>query len=289
MQIEGWRYYNHAAIPTTPIHENPNMQPIEDGSIWRLDGAPLLARWITEFDCGYETGWWYVIKDTPFDISQLKAKRRYEINKGIKNFDVRVIDPREYKEALYNVQVAAFSAYPEKYRPTVNKEDFFAQVDSWSDSLLMFGAFYRETNELVGYASLSHSDDNYIGFYAQKTKPEYEKYAINAALVEAILRYFEESISNGKFISDGARSINHETAFQDYLEKYFGFRKAYCHIHLAYNPKVKWIIRFLFPFHKILKKMDSIGILHQINAILRMEEICRNDNKKQAMRLYEDK
>lgn len=47
-----------------------------------MDGKPYLARWTSSFDCGHETNWWYVIKDTPFDINELKKKRRYEIRKG---------------------------------------------------------------------------------------------------------------------------------------------------------------------------------------------------------------
>lgn len=74
MSIEGWKYYNHAAIPTTAPHQNVNLEPILDGSIWNLKGA-LLARWITNWDCKEETNWWYVIKDEPFDISSLKSKR----------------------------------------------------------------------------------------------------------------------------------------------------------------------------------------------------------------------
>ena len=82
--IEGWRYYNHAVVPTCAPHENANLSPIIDGSIWSIKGA-LLARWTSEFDCEQETNFWYIIKDCPFDISSLKAKRRYEINKGLKN------------------------------------------------------------------------------------------------------------------------------------------------------------------------------------------------------------
>lgn len=36
MQIDGWRYYNHAAVPTTPPHENAYISPIEDASIWKV-------------------------------------------------------------------------------------------------------------------------------------------------------------------------------------------------------------------------------------------------------------
>lgn len=277
MQIDGWKYYNHAAIPTTAPHEIPDISPITDGSVWKSRGAPLLARWTTEYDCGCETNWWYVIKDMPFDISALKAKRRYEINKGIKNFDVQEIDPTIYADELYNVQIAAYSAYPEKYRPSVNKEKFISSVQRW-DSLVCIGAFDRESGLLCGYSLLSKESETYVDFKVMRTKPECEKNGVNAALVEGILRYFNSFLTHGGYICDGARSINHETAFQDYLEKYFGFRKAYCKLHITYNPKLNWLIQLLYLFRKLLMKFDEIGKVHQLNAVLRMEEIVRKDN-----------
>ena len=41
MQINGWYYYNHAAIPTTAPHEIPDISPIADGSIWKIGGGVL--------------------------------------------------------------------------------------------------------------------------------------------------------------------------------------------------------------------------------------------------------
>ena len=64
-----------------------------------------MARWTVDWDCGYETGWYYVIKDNVFDIDVLKAKRRYEIKKGCKNFTVRKIHPEDYKTELLQVQI----------------------------------------------------------------------------------------------------------------------------------------------------------------------------------------
>lgn len=277
MQIDGWKYYNHAAIPTTAPHEIPDISPITDASIWKSGGAPLLARWTTEFDCGYETNWWYVIKDTPFDISALKAKRRYEINKGIKNFDIKEIDPNNYAHELCDVQIAAYSAYPEKYRPSVNREEFISSVQHWN-SLVCIGAFERESENLCGYALLSKESETCVDFKVMRTKPECERNGVNAALVEGILRCFNSFLTQGGYICDGARSINHETAFQDYLEKYFGFRKAYCKLHISYNPKLRWMIQLMYPIRKLLKKYDEIGKIHQLNAVLRMEEIARKDN-----------
>ena len=277
MQIDKWTYYNHAVIPKTAPHEKPDMRPIENGDIWKIGGGyPLLARWTTEFDCNRETNWWYVIKDTPFDISALKAKRRYEVNRGKKYFRVEKINPLEYKEDLYNVQTAAFSAYPKKYSPIVDKKSFLSGVEKWG-KFMVFAAFFRESGEMGGYALLSQENPDCVEFNVLKTKPKYEKLSVNASLVAEILSFYHEYLLNGGYICDGARSINHETHFQEYLEKYFGFRKAYCKLQIRYNPKIGWLIKALFPLRKLLLAFDGVGLIHSVNGVMKMEEFCRND------------
>ncbi len=39
MQIEGWKYYNHAMIPAISPHETPAMRPVENGDIWKAGGG----------------------------------------------------------------------------------------------------------------------------------------------------------------------------------------------------------------------------------------------------------
>ena len=51
MKIEGWKYYVRAAIPSTPPHIEVDVEPLNDGRIWNLDGKPLLARWDSDWDC----------------------------------------------------------------------------------------------------------------------------------------------------------------------------------------------------------------------------------------------
>ena len=276
MQIKGWKYYNHGAFPSIPPYEAPDLSVVESGEIWSLDGSPLLARWVSDFDKLDSGNWWYVIKDTPFDISKLKAKRRYEINKGIKCFDVRVIDPSQYKERLYEIQVAAFSAYPEKYRPTVERESFIVSIDGWSDFVIL-GAFTRENDELCGYALLCVESGRYVDFSVLKAIPDYERLGINAALCAGVMTHFDDFLKNGGILCDGARSISHETKFQDYLEKNFGFRKAYCKLYVAYSPEMKPIVKVLYPFRKILMRFNKNSKIHNINAVLKMESIVRGE------------
>lgn len=274
MKIDGWRYYNHAAMPDVAPHEKVNMFPLQDGSIWKVGGGKaLLARWISDFDCEYETKWWYIIKDTPFEIMDLKAKRRYEINKGLKNFQVREINPVEFKEDIYTIQVEAYKAYPIKYRPNVNKKILFSAIDEWK-YYKFYGAFSKETNKLCGYAWLNKKD-RYIYYAFHKVIPLFEKQGINAAIVASILENHRNELNSGDYICDGSRSISHETNFQAYLEKYFGFRKAYCKLHIKYRGVMKVVVGILYPLRKQLLKYDDISIIHQINGIMKMEEIVR--------------
>lgn len=64
----------------------------------------MCATYISAFDISKEKPWWYVIKDTPFDLSQLNAKRRYETTKGNRNFEVSFVEhPLDFKSELYEV------------------------------------------------------------------------------------------------------------------------------------------------------------------------------------------
>lgn len=187
---------------------------------------------------------------------------------------MRRIRPVDYLQQLYDVQVAAFSAYPEKYRPSVDREVFFREAENWSYEC--FAAFSKEDGVLRGYSLVKQVDNRYAMFSVQKTTPAYEKFGLNAALVYKILLEYKDFLDNGGYICDGERSVNHETAFQEYLEKYFGFRKAYCRLHMKYRPLISVIVKMLLPFRKMLLTFDEIQIVHNINSVLRLEMIYRS-------------
>lgn len=274
MNIKGWKCYNHAVVPSTPPTVETDISCVEHGDVWKLGGV-ILARWTSDFDCGYETNWWYVIKDSPFDISVLKAKRRYEINKGIKNFDVKQIKAVEYKNELLDIQSAAFATYLKKCRPVIDKQKFLDGVSKWNINYDVFGLFAKDDGKIAGYALLAKRSNSFLDFTTLKVNPAYEKLGANAAMVNGILEHYADFLSGNGMICDGSRSVNHETKFQDYLEKYFGFRKAYCKLNVVYNPKYRGLIKLLYHFRNILKCFDNIGTVHGINGILKMEDVVR--------------
>lgn len=278
MLIDGWKYYNHAAIPTCAPHEMPLMEPVYNGNIWKMSGHPFIVRWTSDYDCKYDTSWWYCIKDTPFDIDKLKAKRRYEINKGKKNFVVKEICTKNYINKLFDIEKQAFLGWPEKYRPKLDRKIFMENIKQ-ENFYKVYGAFERTTENLCGYATLKKTNEKVIEFVSLRVDPKYEKDGINAALVNEILCDNNDFIDDYGYIYDGSRSINHETAFQDYLEKYFDFRKAYCKLHIKFKFPLSIIIKLCFCLKKVIYKMDNKKGFHQIASLLHMYEIMEESNE----------
>lgn len=274
LNIDGWKYYNHAAIPACAPHEIPDLAPIKDGTIWEGGGTPLLARWTEEWDCGYETNWWYVIKDTPFDIKELNSKRRYEINKGLRAFDVREFRLDEHVESVAFIYQEAMESY--KTGQKFNRNSFINNFKPQSANVKYFGAFDKNSQSMCAFCYLSF-DGKYANYVSHKAIPQYEKMAVNAALIAGMLDNNSEFLNSGGYICDGARSINHETNFQEYLEKYFGFRKAYCKLRIEFRPGCKPVVKMLYPFRRMLMLGNNFKVLHQINSILKMEEIVRKE------------
>ena len=71
MGVQGWKYYNHAMIPTTAPHEPANLEALKNGSLWKENPKAIMARWTTDWDCGYQTQWWYCIRDGKVNIEEL--------------------------------------------------------------------------------------------------------------------------------------------------------------------------------------------------------------------------
>lgn len=229
-----------------------------------------------DFDCGYETPWWYCIKDEPFDITSINAKKRYEINKGKKNFEVKLINPLDYSDEMYAVFISGTSSYTIDIGDK-SKDVFVNGLSRGTKTgLMVFGAFYRESGKLCGYTFI-RKNNGYINYMTHKVDSDYEKLAINAAIVEGLLSYFEKDIASGIYLSDGERNVYHETRFQDYLEKYFGFRKAYCKLNIKYKSLLGIAVACLYPFRKAIYKIPA---LKKVSAVLKMHEyykLCKKD------------
>ena len=89
-------------------------------------------------------------------------------------------------------------------------------------------------------------------------------------MVAGIVEWYVHLGRDGSYLCDGARNVSHQTCFQDFLIKYFGFRRAYCKLNIKYRPIVGFAVKLLFPFRSILKDSHNSKI-RMVSSVLKME------------------
>ena len=273
-----WEYYNHALVPTLPPHIDPDISWMKDSDRWKEYAGgkmPLFARWVSNFDCTEETEWWCIIKDTPFDIMSLKSNRRSLITRGLKRVDVKVIIPADYAEQMSNILVKEWKYYDDSYEEGNDRQKLTDDFEKLTTKNLgnaeYLGAFLKDTDAMIGYAIYNLFDD-WIEYSVVKTDPEYLNTQVNAALAYfGVERYMRPGI---KYIHGGWRTMIHESNYQEYLMKNFGFRKAYCKLHIQYRPLMNLAVNVLYPLRGMIKKVKNKWI-YTVWCALQQEEIRR--------------
>lgn len=275
MNKNHWKYYNHSIVSTCAPHEEPDIKQIDNGDIWDIDKKALFVRFTSNFEHTSSQQWWYCIKDTPINLELIGSNQRYKINKGLKYVEIKKIMCLEYAEELFNCFQKATQRY-KCYSNRYSKEDFLKDLET--DSLEYYGAFFKETGELVAYSKNIVKED-YVDFSVIKFIPQYMKYQISAALIYTMI-YDYINIQKKKYVCDGERCIRHKTNIQDYLMRMFGFRKAYCELNLLYRKPVEIIVKLIYPFRRIFFKFDKFKLVADVSAILKMEEIVRQQERE---------
>ena len=273
--ISDWKYYNHAAISSLSPHEEPNLEPIKDGSIWHIEGKkPLLVRYTTDWDCGYDTGWWYLIKDAPFDIESLSKNSRKHIRGAFRKVYIKEVDPSNCVDDLYECYHQAFL----KYKQADNESSFenFKQgcLYSSKNGIEYWAGFSLESNKMIGYMTVAPYDC-WAEIQTAKFHPEFLNLRVSDALYATVLENYLNKLGM-RYVCSGSRSINHVTNTQEYKESHFGYRKCYCKLHIVYRQPLKLIVYLAYPFRRLISILgDKFGAAHHLSAILKMEKIAR--------------
>ena len=278
MNIKGWKYYNHAVVPTCAPHETPDLAPISDERIWSLGGGKnvLFARFVTDFDCNEETPFWYVVKDGPFVFEALDKKYQKNVKRALDRCEARRINQREYVEDIWRVYSAAYEKY-ETADNEVSKEEFVAALQEDTDEY--WGAFNRETGEMAGWMSCQNYG-SCTETKKAKYHPDLQSYCRPSDVLHyAVLNHYLNELHQW-YVTSGTRNINHKTNVQEYKIKNWNFRKAYCILHEEYRPGVRLAVGVRYPLRQVLMRFDGITKIHQLNALLMLEKLARECRRK---------
>jgi hypothetical protein len=247
-----WRKHQGAIIPLSMPHIDPKMSKSDAKQLLKKYKG-LFVRWETNFDDSTEQEWWNIIKTEKESLEGLKSKVRNMVRRGGKEFEVRICDAEVIKNFGHDVYLDAFTRY-DTFERIYNKREFVEAISTLPPETEFWGVFEIDGGNLVGFSENLVRDD--ASFYLTLwMKPHaMKKFAGYFLFHEMNKHYLNER--NLKYVSDGSRSINHQTGIHDFLISKFGFRKAYCRLQVVYSTWLAVLVKVLFPFRGIIRKLN---------------------------------
>lgn len=262
-----WFKYHGALIPKVAPHGKIDLDGSDIKYLLKKSKA-FLIRYTTEWDLKKDGGqFWFVIKDDSPEIVELKSKVRNQVRKGLKNCVVRKVSSNEIIENGFET----FFQSQKKYGSLVTKEIFYSTISD--NQNIEYFAVYNLENQIIGY-SKNEIIDGSCNYIIVNLHPKYLNLYPGYALFFSMNKYY---LSNKKvkYVSDGARSVNHDSQIQEYLINKFNFRKAYCKLHIYYRFDIRLLLSFLYPLRGFIFSLQTRRN-YKIKALLRQEEIRRS-------------
>ena len=235
----------------------------------------LFVRWETDFDQMAESDWWHVIRDETLSLESLSSNTRSKVRRGLKTFECKPVLRDDILRLGYKVYKKAFTRY-ETHEKIYTPKEFSKAITSLPEDTEFWGVWSKSTYELVAFS------ENYVEsqtcfyntiWFDPSALRQYSSYALFFEMTRHYLgnRGF-------KYVSDGARSLSHQTQIHDFLESKFGFRKAYARLCVIYAPLFGGAITFAYPFRNQIKKIP-FGLFQKASIVLKQEEIRRHSER----------
>jgi hypothetical protein len=231
----------------------------------------ILVRWEEDFDRTEASEWWHIIRNRVLDLDELSKNTRRKVRRGQERFTTGPIDRRVILDEGYGVYQRAYERYT-TFELMFTEAEFKSGIQELPPYTEFWGVRDRLDKRLVGFSENIVRDDacffNTVWFEPAALK-----------LFAAYAFYFEMSnyyLETRKvlYVSNGARNISHNTAAHEFLERNFGFRKAYAALRVMYFPGLHWIINLLYPLRRRIFPLNNI-FLRKITVLLEMERIRR--------------
>ncbi len=260
-----WRLYQGALVPAPATTCYVELTKDEASTLLKESGAMLLR-----YSCkpyAEKTEWWNIVCDK-YNFQDLSSNTRSKINRGNKRCFIKIIDPEWMAYNGYECYVSAFDRY--RNMMPINKVKFRDSILTTIEGPFEYWCVFVD-KKLAGYCQCI-VENSEIATNVFKYDPVFLKYYTSYALINSLLTHYV--IERNMIISNGARSISHETNMQDFLLK-FGFRRQYCHLNILYQPSLKIMIQVLFPFRKLIYRLPIRGNMHKLQSLMFQEELSR--------------
>jgi len=249
------REYNQIIIPLGPIiNQNKDVNINPKNVFERLNGKLLWWSYLNnQFN---NAGWYGVIKDKHINIEDYATYNlRREVSKGLNTFDIKLINPNY----LLENGVFIYESVEKKHGKSVDFDAFKKQIDSYKDFediINIWGVFFE--NKLIGYSIVFLYEKTEGNISEIKIIDEYKKLFAFNALYHSLSDFYLNK-QGFKCLSNGYRTLLHETSVHDFLIKKFGYKKIGLHLELTIRFPWNIFIICLYPFRSIIRKSSIVA------------------------------
>jgi len=269
-----WVKYRGILQPAIPIpHEPPRFSLQDIKGLLKLSKLSFI-RWSSGFR-NSSTEWWWIVSDRPIRLETLTGNTRSKVKRGMKRCKVKIITTDWLSENGYECYRSAFRRY-KNVKPS-DKNLFQQDIRSKKgySCFKFWGVFFKE--KLIGYTECIIIN-NTIATSTIKYHPDYLKYYSAYTLMYSILDYY---LNQKKYnsISNGTRSIAHDTQMQEFLIKKFNFKKKFCKINVVYSPLFGFLVKTAYWLKSIINILNQLIpniIFQKIVILIKQEEIRRS-------------
>ena len=255
-----------------PISISSIGKKIDYGKAKKLikDNSFLLIRWESKFDSPKKTKWWHIIKDSQVDFGSYSRNTRSKVRRGEKKYEIFIVNKSIIIDFAYPIYRDTFNSYS-TFEPLLSESEFKKELIDFPSFSEFWIIKHRDTDKYVGFSENIILDNTCFYNTIWVTPDAKKKYASYFLFHEMNKYYLNDK--GFKFVSDGARSVSHQTNIHDFLQSKFGFRRAYCKLNVVYRWDVGLLIHLLFPFKNLIKK---VSYFNKITVLLKQESIRRS-------------
>jgi len=216
------------------------------------------------------TNWWNMIcRD--YDFNKLSPSTRSKIRRGMHRHEIKQVGPEWLVKKGYECYVKCYSRY--KHAMPKSRSEYDSILHGLIGQSLFDIWACTKNKELKGYVVCIVEKSGVFMHTIDITPAGLHDYAAYAT-IHQLLEYY---VNKKKLpVSNGSRSISHETNIQDFLQK-LGFEREYSELHAIYRPDVKIVVELLYPFRNIINKFNNFSLFHKMSSVLFQEEIIRNN------------
>lgn len=267
---ELWRSYNKMIVPAGAVLNSISLDNNQKKELHKYFKSEILIRYNIQSQSTSDI--WYVVLCNKFiELQQYPSKLRSEINRGFKNCKVEKVDAIYASENFFEAYCSAYQRYKASSIP-MNKEQFKQHIlksKDFGDIIDFWSVKDIESGKTIAYSQNYLYEKKEVNYSTIKISPEFLKNYPAYALIYTMNKHYLEQ-EKFEYINDGFKNLMHQTNFQEFLIKKFGFYKHNLKMEINFKPSLNLLIKSTYYFKEKLSKLSS-----KLSYLYKLEQLSR--------------